>query len=472
MSALFGLYAPDAGQISIHGQEVEIRSPSRAIKLGIGMVHQHFMLVERLSALQNIIIGSEGSRWLGRRMSGARARVEKLQARYGLNFPLDVAVGELPVGVQQRVEIVKSLYRGADILILDEPTSVLTPQEVKALFGVFRDLAAEGKTVVLITHKLQEIVDVTTSVTVLRHGRVIATRPTSETTKSELAEMMVGRKVRSAGGHSSETGKEVKVAINDLVVKDELGTARVSDLSFEVHQGEVLGIAGVSGNGQTELIACLAGQSVPFSGSLRMGSLTWHGGEVVSPLEIRRSGVALVPEDRLKHAIIGSWPARDNSVLGLQDAGKVPGTGAHMNSAKIASWCRTLMKDNDIRPADPMRRMSVFSGGNQQKLVIARELIVEPDIIVVGQPTRGVDVGAIETIHGSLMSQRNAGKAIVMVSVELEEVMALSDRILVMFEGRSMGILERHEFDENVIGLMMAGSHRSEIALTHPEAQP
>ena len=465
MSALFGIYQPDSGKVLVHGKPVRINNPAHAISHGIGMVHQHFMLVERLSALQNIVLGCEGAFWLGRSLHEARARILHIQQKYGLPFPIDVPVRELPVGVQQRVEIVKTLYRGADILILDEPTSVLTPQEVQALFEVFRELASEGKTVVLITHKLQEIVDVTSNVTVLRHGRVIGTKRTAETTKGQLAEMMVGRKVQNATGQRIQSGNEFKVAVERLTVTDALGVSRVSDLSFDIRASEILGVAGVSGNGQTELIACLAGQIRPQSGSIRLGSLAWSAAEPVSTLAIRKAGVALVPEDRLRHAVVGSWTARDNSVLGIQRSGKIPGVGLRMQVSKLTTWCRDLMEKHDIRPVDPMRRTSVFSGGNQQKLVMARELSTDPDVIVVGQPTRGVDVGAIEAIHTSLMTQRNDGKALLVVSVELEEVMALADRILVMFEGRSMGVLERHEFDENTIGLMMAGSSREEAVV-------
>lgn len=462
MSVLFGIYQADEGEIRLHGKPVRINAPAQAIRHGVGMVHQHFMLVERLSALQNVILGCEDGYWLGKHAGKARARVVEIQDKYGLHFPIDALVRDLPVGVQQRVEIVKSLYRGADVLILDEPTSVLTPQEVQSLFTVFGELAAEGKTVVLITHKLQEIVDVTSSVTVLRHGRVVGTMRTSETTKGRLAEMMVGRKIQNATGHRSQVGTDVRIAVNALSIKDELGVDRVRDLSFEIRSSEILGVAGVSGNGQTELIACLAGLERIDAGSVKLGALQWRSGQSMSPLQIRQAGVALVPEDRLRHAVVGSWNARDNSVLGIQRSGKVPGLGFRMHTARMAAWCRALMEKHDVRPVDPLRRTSVFSGGNQQKLVIGRELSTRPEMIIVGQPTRGVDVGAIESIHASLMAERNAGRALLVVSVELEEVMVLSDRILVMFEGRSMGILERDEFNETTIGLMMAGSSRAD----------
>ncbi|MFC5757815.1 ABC transporter ATP-binding protein [Rhizobium sp. GCM10022189] len=466
MSALFGLYRPDSGSIRLHGKQVTLDCPATAIGHGIGMVHQHFMLVERLSGLQNIILGNEGKFWLGGRMRRARALVQQIQERYSLHFPLDVPTRDLPVGVQQRVEIVKSLYRGADILVLDEPTSVLTPQEVQGLFRIFRELASEGKTVILITHKLQEIIDVTSSVTVLRNGSVIETRATKDVTRGELAEMMVGRRIVSNTASRPKSSTTAKVAVENLTIIDAAGTRRVSDLSFEIKSGEILGIAGVSGNGQTELLGCLAGQLPIAKGTVRLGTRSWDASRSITTLDIRKAGTALVPEDRLRHAIIGKWPARDNSVLGLQRSGAVPGVGARMDTAMMTSWCKDLMKRFDVRPVDPQRATSVFSGGNQQKLVIGRELSTNPEIIVVGQPTRGVDVGAIEAIHASILAERNSGKAILVVSVELEEVTSLSDRILVMFGGRSMGILERGEFDEAVIGLMMAGLSKSE-AMSH-----
>lgn len=466
MSALFGLYRPDDGHILLDGKQVELSRPAVAIKHGIGMVHQHFMLAERLTALQNIILGSESTFWLSGGVGNARAQVEAIQKKYGLAFPLDLPIRDLPVGVQQRVEIVKSLFRDANVLVLDEPTSVLTPQEVQSLFAVFRDLADEGKTVILITHKLHEIVEVTTNVTVLRKGQVVGTRRTAEASKSMLAEMMVGRKLLGNVTVRSPSGTNSRVAIDRLTVRDNKGTARVSDLTFDIRSSEILGIAGVSGNGQTELIACLAGQMPVAAGAVRLGELDWSREKAPTALDVRLAGVALVPEDRQRHALVGRWSASDNSVLGIHRSGKVPGIGARMKASKIVDWCRKLMQQHDVRPADPMRPASVFSGGNQQKLVIARELSTDPDVIIVGQPTRGVDVGAIEAIHASLIAERNRGKAILVISVELEEVMGLSDRVLVMFEGRSMGILDHSEFDESTIGLMMAGVPKDE-AISH-----
>ena len=460
MSALFGLYKPDAGEIRLNGKQVSIKSPSAAIARGVGMVHQHFMLVDRLTALQNVIVGSEGRFWLGGKISACREKVTAIQQRYGLAFPLDATIRSLPVGVQQRVEIVKSLYRGAEILILDEPTSVLTPDEAKGLFHVFRSLAAEGKTIILITHKLQEVLEVTDNVTVLRQGRCIVTTPTNSVNRASLAEMMVGRKVgRISDARAPATG-EVKINVRDLAFRDPLGTARVSGLSFDVHGGEILGIAGVSGNGQTELLSMLAGLVSPSDGSIQLGPLAVTPDQPASPIKVRASGVAHVPEDRLRHGLVPKWSALENSVLGLQRSGKVAGLGTWIVRSKVAEWCRELMIAHDVRPPDPHRPIRVFSGGNQQKLVIGRELALDPEIILVGQPTRGVDIGAIESIHRKLLAQRRAGKAILLVSVELEEVMDLSDRILVMFDGRSRGELQRHEFDERVIGLMMAGSQR------------
>lgn len=462
MSALFGLYSLDAGEIKLSGRPAAIKSPGHAISHGIGMVHQHFMLVNRLSALQNIIIGRENGFWLYREVDRARARIEEIQKRYGLDFPLDALVRDLPVGVQQRIEITKALYRDADLLVMDEPTSVLTPGEVNLLFQVFRDLAAEGKTVILITHKLREILDVTENVTVMRAGRAIATVPTRDQTRGKLAELMVGRRVGLPEVKRLSPPGDVQIEVRDLGYTNARQVEQLKGVSFEIRSGEILGVAGVSGNGQTELLELLAGVLQPASGTIRVGSFLWDADTPVSVTDLKRRGVSHIPEDRIHNGLVARWSAKENAILGLQrmdilDAPKWLLTGRHMYQ-----WCKQLMQDNDVRPAEPNRRMSVYSGGNQQKLLIGRELATNPDILIVGQPTRGVDIGAIEKIHAQLIAQRDAGKAIFLVSVELDEVMALSDRIIVLFEGRVMGTLERSAFDERLIGLMMAGSSLNE----------
>ena len=458
MSVLFGIYDPDEGDIFIDGSKVKIRNPSDAIEHGIGMVHQHFMLVGRQTALQNLMLGNEGSFWLGNAKENARKKIKAIQERYGLEFPLDVPIDQLPVGIQQRIEIVKALYRGAEILILDEPTSVLTPPEVELLFHVMRDLVEDGKTVILITHKLQEVMEATHNVTILRHGQVIGTLETAATSREALAEGMVGRTLKPKKDDRSPVGTSVKVKVENLSVQDERNVELVKDVSFEIQAGEVFGIAGVSGNGQSEILRAMTGLMPVAAGSIQLGAIQIDKVHQPNLAELRRQGIGFIPEDRQGEALVGNWSAAENSVLGLSRTAfydtledRYPGVDVHSN------WCKHLMDSHDVRPADPQRRMSVFSGGNQQKLVIGRELSFGPDILLVGQPTRGVDIGAIEAIHANLMEERAKGKSLLVVSVELEELIAISDRVLVMFEGRSMGILEKHELSEHRIGMMMAG---------------
>ena len=457
MSALFGLYRPDAGEILLDGRPSDIRGPSTAIQAGVGMVHQHFMLVERMTALQNVVLGAEDGAWLRGGTGDVRARVQAIQDRYGLRFPLNAVTRDLPVGVQQRVEILKALYRGARVLILDEPTSVLTPPEVEQLFQVFHDLKAQGKTVILITHKLQEVLAVTDTVTVLRAGRAVETRPTAGADRTMLATLMVGRKPRPLPDARAAVRPEVRLEAENLVVADRAGVRRVSGLSFEVQAGEVLGVAGVSGNGQSELLAALAGLAPLAAGRARIGTVEIASDRPATPEAVRRGGVGHVPEDRQRLGMIKGWDAIENSVLGLHRTGGIAGVGWRISRRAIAAWCGALMEAHDVRPRDPSRRLGLFSGGNQQKLVFGRELALSPDVLLVGQPTRGVDIGAIESIHAALLAERDKGTAILLVSVELEEILALSDRILVMFEGRSMGLLDRAEADERLLGLMMAG---------------
>ncbi|MCG7625085.1 ABC transporter ATP-binding protein [Epibacterium sp. Ofav1-8] len=465
MSMLFGLYDPDGGEVLINGARADIKTPSDAIRLGIGMVHQHFMLVERQTALQNLMLGSEGGFWLGRRNGQARREIEAIQQRYGLEFPLDVPVGQLAVGIQQRIEIVKALYRGAELLILDEPTSVLTPPEVELLFHVMRDLVADGKTVVLITHKLQEVMEATRNVTILRHGEVVDTLRTAETSREALAEGMVGRALRARPVERKPCGEAVKVSVENLTVCDSRDIRLVRDVSFEIREGEILGVAGVSGNGQSEILRAMAGLMPVTSGRIRMRDIEIGAGDSIGLAELRQRGVGLVPEDRLGEALVGAWPASENAVLGLTRTPFYDTLTARYPGAEMHSeWCGDLMRDHDVRPADPARRMSFFSGGNQQKLVIGRELSFDPDVLLIGQPTRGVDIGAIEFIHDHLRQERDKGKALMVVSVELEELIALSDRVLVMFEGRSMGVLDKSEFSERRIGMMMAGYSKEATA--------
>jgi simple sugar transport system ATP-binding protein len=425
------------------------------------MVHQHFMLVDRLTAMQNVVLGAETGFWLKGGVGGGRDRIQALQARYGLDFPLDHIPHNLSVGTQQRIEILKALYRDASVLILDEPTSVLTPQEVDVLFTVFKDLKAEGKTVVLITHKLREILAVTDNVTILRQGRCVDTVPTATVTRSSLAEAMVGRKINPVALPATTPSPRPKLSIRDLVVKGQ-GSVGVRGLSFDLHGSEILGIAGVAGNGQSELLMALSGLAPVIEGEIRTEHLTIDNKSTISPGGLRQGGLGNIPEDRHRNGVIGEWTGLENSILGLQRRNDVPGVGLSLNWRRIEAWCRDLLRDNDVRPPDPHRPIGVLSGGNQQKLVIGRELALEPDILLIGQPTRGVDIGAIEAIHGKLVEQRNRGRALLLVSVELDEIFALSDRVIVMFEGRSMGELSRSELSETLVGMMMAGMSKAE----------
>ncbi|MFW5832935.1 MAG: ABC transporter ATP-binding protein [Pseudomonadota bacterium] len=449
MNILYGFYRADAGTIAIDGEACSITGPDDAIRAGIGMVHQHFMLVEPFTVLENLLLGAEGGWRLAPGRAKARAELERLERTYNLNVDLDARIEDLPVGAQQRVEILKALYRGARILILDEPTGVLTPQEADDLFRILRDLKAQGRTVVLITHKLGEIMAVTDNVSVMRQGRMVAHRRTAETSAADLAELMVGRKVllRVEKG-PARPGRPV-LEVDHVTVRDRAGVARVQDVSFEVRAGEIVGLAGVTGNGQTELLEAIAGIRPLAEGAIRIDGQGVVAGE-------RPAGLGHVPEDRLRMGLVKAFPAWENAILGHQ---AVPdyGRGALLDRAGIVATCRRWMQAYDVRPGDPGLRAVSFSGGNQQKQVVARELEHDPSLILVGQPTRGVDIGAIEFIHKQFVAMRDAGKAVLLVSVELEEILGLADRILVMCAGRITGELSAEDADERRIGLLMAG---------------
>jgi simple sugar transport system ATP-binding protein len=455
MNIVYGFHRPDAGEIWIQGDRVDIRRPHDAIAAGVGMVHQHFMLVDTFTVLENVILGVERGRLLAPGLSDARRELERLGREYDLEVPLDVVVSELPVGLQQRVEILKALYRQARILILDEPTAVLTPREADHLFRILRLLRDEGKTVILVTHKLREIMALTDRVTVMRQGTVVHETPTSETTPSHLAEKMVGRAVSFQIEKKPAQLGSVLLDVKNLEVADRWGVLRVKNLSLSLRAGEIVGLAGVAGNGQSELLEALAGIRMPQRGEIWLG-----GKELVSaradPRERRRLGLAHVPEDRLRRGVVTSFDAQSNSILGYEDD---PAYSRHglMQAATIRSRCEKKMAAFDVRPPRPELRISAFSGGNQQKLVLAREIDGEPKVLLVGQPTRGVDIGAIEFIHRRLIALRDAGKAILLVSVELDEILGLSDRIVVMNGGEWVGELPRAEASEQRIGLMMAG---------------
>ena len=455
MNIVYGFHRADSGEIWVHGRRVDLGSPQAAIAAGIGMVHQHFMLVENFTVLENVVLGLEGGRLLAGGLARARTELEKLARDYALDVPLDTVVSELPVGLQQRVEILKALYRRADILILDEPTAVLTPQESDALFQMLRRLRDEGKSVVLVTHKLREIMAITDRVTVMRQGAVVGEVATATTSPRELAEKMVGRAVLLRVEKTPAQPGETLLAVRDLEVRDRRGIARVKGVSFAVRAGEIVGIAGVSGNGQSELLEALAGIRSPTRGSI---VLQQHDlvREHLGPRERRALGLAHVPEDRLRLGVVAGFSAEDNAILGYHDRADC-NRGLLLDRAAIRTACAGKMAAHDVRPPLPGLRLSAFSGGNQQKLVLAREIDVDPRVLLIGQPTRGVDIGAIEFIHKKLIALRDAGKALLIVSVELDEILGLADRILVMNAGEMVGEVAREDATEETLGLMMAG---------------
>ena len=457
MSILYGLYHADAGEIRVDGQPVRMESPHDAIARGIGMVHQHFMLIDTFTVLENLVLGSEGGPLLAGGLAAARAELARLSRDYGLTVDPDAKIADLSVGEQQRVEILKVLFRGARILILDEPSAVLTPQETDQLFRILATLKERGVTIVLITHKLREIVAATDRVYVMRQGRMVAERRTSETDPEELAELMVGRKVRLQLDKVPAHRGEMRLKAEHLRLVDGRGVVLLDDIDLELRAGEIVGIAGVSGNGQTELLQVLAGIRPPSNGTLTVCGRTIDARHPGDPAEMREIGLAHVPEDRLRQGMVAAFRASETAILGYHEQPpfsrnyllRGPAVGAH---------CATLMERFDVRPRVPGLRSSSFSGGNQQKLVLAREMAREPKVLLVGQPTRGVDIGAIEFIHRELVKSRDAGCAVLVVSVELDEILSLADRILVMFAGKIVGEVEGGRADERTLGLMMAGA--------------
>ena len=475
MSILYGLYRPDSGSIEVDGRSTEFASPADAIAAGIGMVHQHFMLVEPLTVLENVLLGAEQGALLRQGLRRARAALTSLEQEYGLVVDLDAPVEELPVGIQQRVEILKALYRGAEILILDEPTGVLTPQEADELFRILAALKRQGRTVILITHKLREIMAITDRVTVIRRGVVVANVATADTSREQLAELMVGREVLLRVEKQPSTPGEVLLQAEHLDFSDAAGVRRVKDVSLNVRRGEIVGIAGVAGNGQSELLTLLSGITRPDAGTLTVnGSVLYAGvaadadvaayagvaGEAVPEAgdarRPRTAGLGHVPEDRQRMGLVTSFAANESSILGYHDDRAYNGP-LLMHRRRIIASSQRQMEEFDVRPADPLLRCDGFSGGNQQKIIVARELDRDPDVLLVGQPTRGLDIGAIEFIHRRLIALRDQGKAILLVSVELDEIMSLSDRILVMFDGAVAGEVAGAEATEQTLGALMAG---------------
>ena len=457
MAILHGFHQADAGDILVHGQAAVIGDSRDAIRLGIDMVHQHFMLVERFTVLENVLLGAEGGARLAPGAARARAELARLGDAYGLRVDPDVRVEDLPVGAQQRVEILKALYRGAGVLILDEPTGVLTPQEADDLFRVLRALRDQGRTVLLITHKLREIMAVTDRVSVMRAGRMVAHRETAATSVSELGELMIGRRLATAAPRAAPRSGPALLEARGLVVRDAAAVERVRGVDLALRGGEIVGIAGVAGNGQSELLEALAGIRHPSAGEVRLAGCRIFPGRRFHPAALRRQGLAHVPEDRLRSGLLRRASAADSAILGYQDDPAYRGRLGLLSPRNITTHGRRLMHDYDVRPGDPALRSALLSGGNQQKLVLGREIEREPSVLLVGQPTRGVDIGGIDAIHQRLLACRAAGKAVLVVSVELEEILALADRILVMFDGRIMGELTPGDAGEQRLGLLMAG---------------
>jgi ABC-type uncharacterized transport system ATPase subunit len=463
MSILYGFYTADSGEIYVNGKLEHITDSRHALRLGIGMVHQHFMLVDNFSILENVILGVENNPLLATALGKARTELKRLADEYSLDVDPDATVEDVSVGQQQRVEILKALYRGADTLILDEPTGVLTPNEADDLFRVLRVLRDQGKTVILITHKLREIMAITDEVSVMRQGQMVAHFETAKTSPGELAEAMVGRRVllRVEKG-PAHPGKPL-LEVRNLVVADDLKVVRVKGVSFDVRAGEIVGIAGVAGNGQSELLESVSGMRDQKSGDVILNGqvLSLEGDDGAA--RARAAGLAHVPEDRQREGLVTQFEEWENNILGYQHDAAY-GKGPILDIAAARKQAAERMQKYDVRPANPRLKTASFSGGNQQKIVLAREMEQDPDVLVVGQPTRGVDIGAIEFIHNQIVKMRDAGKAILLVSVELDEIRSLSDRILVMFDGQIVGEADPATATEGELGLMMAGiAHRQAV---------
>ncbi|HEY8562023.1 MAG TPA: ABC transporter ATP-binding protein [Pyrinomonadaceae bacterium] len=452
MRIAYGFYTADSGEILVDGKPVQIRSPHDAIALGIGMVHQHFMLVDTMTAGENIILGAEGGNPASIDWKKANADIQSLSNELRLGVNPKALIEDLSVGAQQRVELLKALYRNAELLILDEPTAVLTPQEVEDFFNILRRMREQGKTIVIITHKLEEVLAISDDVTVMRDGRVVGNVKTRDTNTQELARMIVGRDVLLRVEKSDANPSEPVLTIENLSVTGKHGEA-LSGVSFNVRAGEIVGIAGIEGNGQTELIEAIAGLIPPRGGSIRLS------GTEISRLSVRKRtemGIAHIPEDRHKRGLLLDSDLEENAILGVHYRTPVS-SGVFLNSSHIEKRTREIIENFDVRPPNPELAAKSLSGGNQQKLIIGREFELNPKLLLVSQPTRGVDIGAIEFIHRKLIGLRDAGSAILLVSAELEEVTALADRLLVIYHGRFVGEVDPKTASNEEIGLLMTG---------------
>jgi len=453
MNILFGLYQPDEGQIFIKGEPVKILNPNQAIAQGIGMVHQHFMLVNPFTVAENIVLGAEPRQGILLDIDKARKAVSEVSHRHGLRVKPDATIAELPVGVQQRVEILKILYRGAEIIVLDEPTAVLNPQEIRELYAIMQNLTSQGKSIIFISHKLNEVMATSQRVTVMRRGKVMGTVATKDTSPAELANLMVGRHVLlQVDKKPTEVGHTV-LAVEDLVAKDVAGDKLLDRVSFEIKAGEILGVAGVEGNGQTELVEVLTGLRRASSGAVLL-----NGQNITqfTARQIKENKVGHIPEDRQKRGLELDFSVQENLIFGFHYK---PPFAEHgfLNLAVMASHADKMIDEFDIRTPHSETMVRSLSGGNQQKVIIAREMHQNPDLLIASQPSRGVDIGAIEFIHRRIVAHRDAGKAVLLISPELSEILSLSDRVAVMYEGQIMGILNSSEVTEEQLGLMMAG---------------
>ncbi|MTI56324.1 ABC transporter ATP-binding protein [Geosporobacter ferrireducens] len=457
MNILYGLYTPTSGEIWIKGKKVEVKNPNVSIAHGVGMVHQHFMLVKPFTVAENIILGMEPTLGFNRvNMKKAIEDVRSISEKYGLQVDPEAKIEDITVGMQQRVEILKALYRGADILILDEPTAVLTPQEIKELVAIMHNLTEQGKSIILITHKLKEIKAAADYCTIIRRGKYIETVDVDTTSENELASMMVGREVSFEVDKEEREAEEVVLKIENLVVEDNRGQEAVKGLNLEVRSGEILGIAGVDGNGQTELIEAITGLR-----KIKSGRVLINGKDITNrtPREVFEAGVCNIPEDRQKHGLVLDFTIAENMVL--ENYRKEPfSKGIRLNFSEIYAFTENLMEKFDVRPRNKALKARSLSGGNQQKVIIAREITNDPDLLIAAQPTRGLDVGAIEFVHRFLVDQRDKNKAVLLVSFELDEVMSVSDNIAVIYEGTIVGKVNAKETNENQLGLMMAGGER------------
>lgn len=470
MSILYGFYGADSGEILLHQKPVQIRFVEDAIKNGVDMVHQHFMLVNNMSALENIILGSEGAFVLRKANTRARARLEELMLSTGMRVNLDAKIEDLTVGDCQRIEILKTLYRGANTLILDEPTAVLTPQETLQLFEVLGKLRKSGTTIIIITHKLKEVMHLCDEVTVMRGGEVVLDVEIKNTSIQDLAKAMVGRSVSleritapenfgktlSENGNINRHEKLPLLSAQNLNINDRFGVSKLKDVSLELKAGTIVGVAGVSGNGQSELLDLLSGLIQPSQGKLTIGEKAFTPKNWLEPTLARKLGVAHVPEDRYARAMVMKFTAWEDEILGYENLARYSKAGWMLHDNMIADT-QKLMEQFDVRPPNPYINCASFSGGNQQKQVLAREINQNPKILLIGQPTRGVDIGAIEFIHNKIRKMRDEGCAVLLVSSELDEILALSDRVIVMNAGEVTGELDIADCTEAKIGLLMAG---------------